>query len=325
MKRVQKIGILTSGGDSPGMNACIRAIVRTAVSHNIQCVGILEGYDGLVKEQFVELTTQKVANIIHRGGTILKSSRSAEFRTKEGRATAFLNIQKHQIDAVICIGGDGSYTGAHIFESEFGVPMIGCPGTIDNDLFGTDYTIGFHTAVDTVVNAIDKLRDTAESHNMVFFVEVMGRHCGDIALMAGLAAGAQTILVPEVKDDFNVLLQSFGDTNRQKEFSIIVVAEGEELGNATEIAHKFETIYPSIKPRVTILGHIQRGGTPTANDRILASLIGSAAVQNLIQGNHGIAIGVENNKISTYPLEQVIKSKRTFNFELWNLSQILSK
>jgi 6-phosphofructokinase 1 len=238
---MKKIGVFTSGGDAPGMNACIRAVVRNACKNNLEVVGIYNGYDGLVDANLETLTTSNVANIIQLGGTILKSSRSKRFRTPEGRKMAYDTIKQHQIDGLVCIGGDGSYAGALAFNKEFGVPVVGCPGTIDNDIYGTDFTIGFDTAVNTAMQAIDKIRDTAESHHNVFFVEVMGRHSGYIALYAGLAGGAEMILMPETKGEFEKLIEVFENKQkRKKQFSIIIVAEGDEEGNALQVAAKFK-------------------------------------------------------------------------------------
>lgn len=322
---MKKIGVFTSGGDAPGMNACIRAVVRNACKNNLEVVGIYNGYDGLVDAHLDPLTTSNVANIIQLGGTILKSSRSKRFRTPEGRKMAFETIQQHAIDGLVCIGGDGSYAGALAFHKEFGVPVVGCPGTIDNDIYGTDFTIGFDTAVNTAMQAIDKIRDTAESHHNVFFVEVMGRHSGYIALYAGLAGGAEMILMPETNGEFEKLIEVFENKQkRKKQFSIIIVAEGDEEGNALQVAAKFKQVFPTSEPKVTVLGHIQRGGPPSVNDRILASSLGSAAVECLLNNNHQVALGLVNNQLQLTALERAIQQKKEINPQLIQLAKILS-
>jgi len=322
---MKRIGVFTSGGDSPGMNACIRAVVRTACQNGVEVVGIKEGLQGMIDGHFKILKTEDVANIMQHGGTILQSSRSKDFRTKEGRSKAFENLQKNGIEGLVCIGGDGSYAACKVFFEEFGIPALGCPGTIDNDIFGTDYTIGFDTAVNTVIDAVDKIRDTAESHRNVFFIEVMGRHSGNIALYAGISAGAESIMMPEVEGEFNKLIQKFRNkSKRKKQFSIIIVAEGDEEGNAMSVAAKFQKEFPDLDPKVTVLGHIQRGGAPSSNDRILASRVGNAAVELLLKGNKNSAVGVVNNQIHVTTFEEAISQKKSINQEFINLSDVLS-
>lgn len=307
---MKKIAVFTSGGDAPGMNACVRAVVRTGIYNGLEVVGILRGYSGMVEGNFKPLKTESVGNIIQHGGTILKTARNKEFTTVEGRKRAYDNLKKEGIEGVVCIGGDGSFTGAKIFFEEYGIPFIGAPGTIDNDLFGTDYTIGFDTAINTAVEAIDKIRDTADSHDRVFFVEVMGRHSGAIALEVGLAGGAEAILLPEVNGEIERLKKIFKKRKRKKSFSIIVVAEGDEEGGAYKIAEEIKNTFPNTEPKVTVLGHIQRGGSPTANDRVLATRLGVAAVEALINGEANKMTGVINNNIVLTSFDDAItKSK----------------
>ncbi|MFM9945438.1 MAG: 6-phosphofructokinase [Bacteroidia bacterium] len=307
---MQKIAVFTSGGDSPGMNACIRAVVRTGIYHNLQLAGILRGYDGMIKDELINLNSESVANIIQRGGTILKSSRSEEFRTKEGRIKAFETIKKHGIEGIVCIGGNGTYTGAGIFYEEFGIPSIGVPGTIDNDLFGTDFTIGYDTALNTAMEAIDKIRDTADSHNRVFLVEVMGRDTGFIALAVGIAGGAEAVLIPEDQIDETKLFDIFEKRKeRKKSFSIIVVAEGEQ-GGAIEAAAKLKSKFPELDIKTTILGHIQRGGSPSARDRILATRLGVSAVERLLEGGKNECVGMINNKISFTSFKEAVDKRK---------------
>ncbi len=322
---MKKIGVFTSGGDAPGMNACIRAVVRSAAYRQVEVVGIKRGYQGMIDNEFVELQKSDVANIIQNGGTILKTARSKDFMTAEGRKIAFENILKQGIEGLVCIGGNGTYTGAGIFFEEYGIPSIGAPGTIDNDLYGTDYTIGFDTAVNTALDAIDKIRDTADAHNRVFFIEVMGRDSGFIALNAGIAGGAEGILLPEVMNDYEALKDHFASNNRRnKEFSIVIVAEGETEGNTFQLADKFRAEFPECDLRVTVLGHIQRGGRPTANDRILASFLGNAAVESLLAGKTNLCVGVINHELALVSFKDAINNKKTIDHSLWHLSKILS-
>lgn len=317
--------MLTSGGDAPGMNACIRAVVRTACAKGIEVLGVKEGLQGLIENKINLIQTHDVANIIQRGGTFLQSSRSDEFKTIEGRRKAFHNIQNHGIEGLICIGGDGSYTAMKVFSEEFGIPAVGCPGTIDNDIYGTDFTIGFDTAINTVVEAVDKIRDTAESHNNVFFVEVMGRHSGHIALYSGISSGAESILLPEITNDYEDFIAKFKNkSKRKKRFSIVIVAEGEEEGNAIQIATKFQGQFPDFTSKVTVLGHIQRGGSPSANDRILASRLGSAAVEALLNNKTNFALGIVDNKLIFTTFADAISMKKVFNFEFMKLAETLS-
>jgi len=325
MLPIKKIGVFTSGGDSPGMNAAIRAVVRTGISNDLEVVGIINGYDGMINGNVRPMATTDVSNIIQRGGTILKTARSDAFRTHEGRAKAYAFLKKEKIDAAVAIGGDGTFTGAHIFNKEFGFPMIGLPGTIDNDLFGTDFTIGFDTAVNTVVQAVDKIRDTADSHNRLFIVEVMGRDAGFIALTSGLASGAEDILIPETKTYYNSILQKLKhDWRRNKRTGIIIVSEGDDSGGAIELANHIEKSVPDFKTRVTILGHIQRGGSPTCNDRVLASTLGYEAVISLLKGKHNVMVGQLNNKTSFIPFEKAIKQHQTINKSLLEIARVLS-
>ncbi len=321
---VKKIAVYTSGGDAPGMNACIRAVVRTAIAKGIEIYGIRNGYEGMIENHIFKMDAQSVANIIQYGGTILKTARSEEFRTPQGRAKAAANLIKHGIEGLVCIGGDGSYTGAKILFAEHGIKTIGCPGTIDNDLWGTDYTIGFDTAVNTALEAIDRIRDTADSHNRVFFIEVMGRHSGAIALSAGMAGGAEGIFIPERKTELESIIAQFGKKKRKKAFSIFIIAEGDEQGNAHDISKKFQESFPGIDAKVSILGHIQRGGSPTANDRILATRLGSAAVIGLLEGRYNEAAGIINHELHFTPFEEAIGKKKDVETELWNTNLLIS-
>jgi 6-phosphofructokinase 1 len=324
-KGVNRLGVLTSGGDSPGMNAAIRAVIRTAAFYNKPVFGIYEGYQGLIEDNIKEMNARSVKNILNRGGTILKSSRSEEFRTTAGRKKAYENLQKHQIDGLVLIGGNGTFTGAHIFYEEYGIPVVGVPGTIDNDLYGTDYTIGFDSATNTVVECIDKVRDTAESHNRLFFVEVMGRDSGFIALRAALASGALDVVLPEesspLEDLFNELEKSRANKKTNK---MVVVAEGNTLGSTFEIAEKVREKFPEFESKVTILGHLQRGGTPSCHDRVLASQLGVAAVEGLLSGKTDVMAGMLNNEITYTPLEKAINNKAALDEELLRISKILS-
>lgn len=321
---MKKMAVFTSGGDSPGMNACIRSVVRTAISLGLEPYGIYQGYEGMIANEIQSLDAHFVGNIIQYGGTVLKTARSSEFMTKEGRAKAAGNLQALGIDALVCIGGDGSYTGARIFQEEFGIPVMGCPGTIDNDLFGTDYTIGFDSAVNTAVEAIDRIRDTADSHNRVFFVEVMGRHSGHIAISAALAGGAEGVFIPEKEGELEQVLYNYAQKRRKKAFSIFIVAEGDEDGKAYDIARVFQNKFPETDTRVSVLGHIQRGGNPTANDRILATRLGSAAVEALIQGRSGMACGIVNDKVTFTPFSDAISQSKGIQTDLWALNQLIS-
>jgi len=322
---VKKIAVLTSGGDAPGMNACIRSVIRACAHYNLEVFGIHRGYQGLIENEIHPMTSSSVANIIQMGGTILKTARSMDFMNPEGRKKAHQNLLNLGIEGIVCIGGNGTYTGAMIFEKEFGIPSMGCPGTIDNDLWGTDATIGYDTAINTAMEAIDKIRDTADAHNRIFFVEVMGRHSGHIALLSGIAGGAEGIFIPERGNEFDDIVQLYESKARKKEFSIFVVAEGDEEGRAYEISKRFQAIYPETDCRVTVLGHVQRGGRPTANDRILASRLGAHAVKALIDGRKNEAVGVVNNDIKFTSFQEAIEHKKDIQDNLWILNTIITR
>jgi 6-phosphofructokinase 1 len=324
MKKIKNIGVFTSGGDSPGMNAAIRAVVRTSLYYNLQVSGIMRGFEGMVNGEIFPMHRKSVANIIQRGGTILKTARSDEFRIPEGRKRAFAQLEKHQIDALVAIGGDGTFTGANIFMQEFDIPILGLPGTIDNDLRGTDFTIGYDTAINTVVDAVDKIRDTAESHDRLFIVEVMGRDSGLIALRSGMGTGAEAILIPETKTDINRLLKRLEQGRPDKSSKIIIVAEGDEAGGAFEVAGVIKEKFPHYDTRLSILGHIQRGGKPTCMDRVLASRLGVAAVESLMEGRSGEMVGLVNGEISFTPFDQAIKHISDVNPDLLRIVDILS-
>jgi 6-phosphofructokinase 1 len=323
--KIKKIGVMTSGGDSPGMNAAIRAVVRTCHYYEIECIGIREGYNGMIAGDFITLGPRDVAHIINHGGTILQTSRSKEFMMKEGRKKAFLNLKQAGVDGLVCIGGDGTFTGAQIFSEEFDLPIIGLPGTIDNDIYGTDSTIGFDTAMNTAMEAIDKIRDTATSHNRVFFVEVMGRDAGFIALHSGIASGALDVLIPEKKDSLDDLFAIFERAKRmEKKSNIIVVAEGEELANVYDLAKMTRMKFPDYETRVVVLGHIQRGGSPTCADRILASRLGYSAVIGLMEGKTKVMAGIQANKLVFTPIEEAIKKRNEVDCELLKMVEVLS-
>ena len=322
---MKKVAIFTSGGDAPGMNACVRAAVRGAIYHGIEIYGIYRGYDGMIEGDIEKLESYSVSNIIQKGGTILKSARSSEFRTPEGRKKAYDQIQKHGIEGIIAIGGDGTFTGANVFYEEFGIPTVGAPGTIDNDLYGTDYTIGFDTAVNTALGAIDKIRDTADSHNRLFFIEVMGRDSGYIAIRSGIGGGAEMVMVPETETSIAEVISTLQEGwNRKKTSSIVVVAEGDDAGNAMEIAEKVKKEIKQKDIKVSILGHIQRGGTPTAQDRILASQLGLAALEGLMNGQKNVMAGIVNNEIVYTPFADCIGKTKDLNENLIRMVKILS-
>jgi len=308
------------------MNACIRAVVRGAVYHGIEVFGIRRGYNGMINGDIFQMSSHSVSNIVQRGGTILKSARSKEFMTSEGRAKAHDQLQKFGIEGLVAIGGNGTFTGATLFYDEYGIPTVGAPGTIDNDLYGTDYTIGFDTAVNTALEAIDKIRDTADSHDRIFFIEVMGRDSGYIAIQSGIAGGAELVMVPEVLTPISEVVETLkAGWSRQKASSIIVVAEGEEEGNANEIAEKIRTqVQPDIDMRVTTLGHIQRGGVPTAYDRILASRLGLGALEGLMNGEKNVMAGVVNNELVYTPFRDTIRLPKPINEDLLRMVKILS-
>ena len=323
--QLKKIGVFTSGGDAPGMNAAIRGVVRAGLYYGLEVVGIKRGYEGLINDDVVEMQSRSVSNIIHRGGTILKSARSSEFRTKEGRAKAFETVKKNGIEALVAIGGDGTFTGASIFFEEYGIPTVGVPGTIDNDLAGTDFTIGYDTATNTAVEAIDKIRDTASSHNRLFFIEVMGRDSGYIAVRSALAAGAEAVLIPErvsTLDDIIEVLEL--GSKRNKTSSLVVVAEGGPIGSTYEIARLVKQRFGHYETKVTILGHIQRGGTPTVMDRVIASRLGVAAVQGLLNGENNTMVGLVHNKVKYTPIAEALKMDREINESVWKTAEILA-
>lgn len=326
MKIPQNIGILTSGGDSPGMNAAIRAIVRTAIYHGIKPYGIMRGYQGMIEGEIRELQTTDVSNIIHRGGTILKTARSREFMTEEGMQKAFGQLSRHGIEALALIGGDGTIRGAVSFFNRYQIPAVALPGTIDNDLPGTDFTIGFDTAVNTAIWAIDKIRDTAEAHDRLFLVEVMGRDAGYIALNSGIACGAEHIFIPERKEMLQEFIDAIQDDRRRRKLTnIIVVAEGDEFGGANELSQIIRQHIPDMETRVSILGHIQRGGAPTCADRILASRLGYAAVDALLQGKTQVMVGLENNQLKYTPFEACNKTNAPMPDDLLKMIGVLSK
>lgn len=324
--KVKRIAVLTSGGDAPGMNAAIRAVVRSCAYHNLECVGVFRGLQGLIEGDFKELGPRSVRNIINRGGTFLKSARSKEFRTKAGRQVAYDNLIEAKIDALVAIGGDGTFTGAKIFNEEFDFPIVGIPGTIDNDINGTDYTIGYDTALNTVVEAIDKIRDTANSHNRLFLVEVMGRDAGDIALNAGIGAGAEEILIPEQDMGRDRLVASLKRSRKSgKTSSIVVVAEGDQIGkNILELADYIKENLDQYEVKVTVLGHIQRGGSPSCYDRVLASRLGVGAVDALIRGDRDVMIGISHSKIVAVPFADAIKGTNEIDLELIRVADITS-
>ncbi|SEF59277.1 6-phosphofructokinase [Caloramator fervidus] len=319
---MRTIGVLTSGGDAPGMNAAIRAVVRTGLNKGLKVMGIQRGYNGIINGEIFEMDSSSVSDIIHRGGTILRTARSEEFRTEEGRKKAYNVLKVFGIEGLVVIGGDGSFTGAMKLANEFGVKVVGIPGTIDNDLAYTDYTIGFDTAVNTVLDAINKLRDTSTSHERVSVVEVMGRHCGDIALYAGLAGGAESIIIPEQPFDFDELCRNIIQSKaRGKMHNLIVLAEG--VGGAEELARRIEEI-TGIEARATKLGHIQRGGSPTAFDRILASKMGARAVELLLEGKSKRAVGIKDGKIIDVDIEEALSMKKESDSYMYELSKIIS-
>lgn len=322
---IRSIALLTSGGDAPGMNAAIRAIVRTAIYHKIKIFGVICGYQGLIDNDFREMHSSSVSNIIHTGGTILKSARCREFMDYTGRKKAYENLKKKDIDAMIVIGGDGTFSGAAEFCREFDFPVIGIPGTIDNDIYGTDYTIGYNTALNTIVEAVDKIRDTATAHNRLFFIEVMGRSVGFLALSGGLASGAEISMLPEVENDEEKLERFLSSSYKKgKKSSIVVVAEGDEAGGAFKIAERVSKKYPEYDVRVTVLGHIQRGGAPSAFDRIIASRMGAFAVLALLEGRRSEMVGIINDSICYTGLEEAIGKKKNLNPQLLELMDVLS-
>ncbi|ANE49670.1 6-phosphofructokinase [Flavisolibacter tropicus] len=324
-KKISRIGVLTSGGDAPGMNAAVRAVVRTGIYHGLDVFGIMRGYQGLMEDDIYQMEGRSVANIIQRGGTILKTARCKEFYTPEGRKKAYEILKQRGIEGLVVIGGDGSFRGAVAFSQEYDIPVIGIAGTIDKDIYGTDFTIGFDTAVNTAVEAIDKIRDTADAHDRLFIVEVMGRDAGYIALHSGIATGAENILVPERKTDLKDIINSLQEKERRKKLvNIIVVAEGDEYGGAQNVANLLKEHLPKAEARVCILGHIQRGGAPSCLDRLIASRMGYHAVECLIEGKFNVFVGILNNKMNYVPLENVGKKKGTISEEWMKIVKILA-
>ena len=323
--QIRKIAVFTSGGDAPGMNAALRAVVRSAIYYELEVEGISKGYEGMIKNHFARLDVRSVNNILNRGGTMLKSARCEEFRHPEGRKKAYENLRKRDIDAIVAIGGDGTFTGAHIFFEEFGIPVIGIPATIDNDLSGTDYTIGFDTATNTAVEAIDKIRDTASSHDRLFFIEVMGRNSGFIAINSGISGGAVAIIIPEEEMSVDRLIARLEKSGkRKKTSSLVIVAEGGFKGGAIRLAEEVRNKIDYYDTRVTILGHLQRGGAPTSFDRVLASRMGVAAIEGLLDGKKDVMSGMSTNKITFTPLAEAIQYKNEIDREAFRVAKILS-
>ncbi len=326
MSNVSRIGVFTSGGDAPGMNACVRAVVRTALANDLEVFGIRRGYQGMIEGDMVEMDAKSVSNIVQKGGTILKSARSDAFRTVEGRARAAHNLREAGIEGLIAIGGDGSLHGAAIFYDEHEVPLVGCPGTIDNDLFGTDETIGYDTAMNTALENIDKIRDTADAHDRLFLVEVMGRDAGFIALNCGIGGGAELVLIPEMLSDLEEVKRQIRSLmTSQSRSSIVVVAEGDELGGANSVAAalKADSAFDHVDLRVCILGHTQRGGAPTARDRVLASRLGAAAVEAFMEGHYNVMVGILDGDVRLTPSRNVWGRKKSINYELLKLIELL--
>ncbi len=325
MEQKKCVGILTSGGDAPGMNAAIRAVTRSAICNNMKVKGIYRGYEGLVNDEIEDFTTENVSNIIQRGGTILRTARSDAFRTPEGRKKAYENVKKHGIDALVVIGGDGSLTGARLFAEEHNVVCIGLPGTIDNDLYGTDYTIGYDTALNTIVQCVDKIRDTATSHNRIFFVEVMGRDAGFLAQNSAIASGAEAAIIPEDKTDSDQLAEFIKrGVRKTKNSSIVIVSESKKDGGAAHYAERMKKEYPEYDVRVSTLGHLQRGGSPSAYDRILASRLGEAAITALLEDQRNVMIGIKNDEIVYVPFVKAIKDDKPIDRSLIRVLNTLS-
>lgn len=318
---IRKIGVLTSGGDSPGMNACIRAVVRTALRNDVEVLGVMSGYEGLIEGDFIPMDFHSVSGIIQRGGTILKSARSKRFHKHNFRKVAADNMAKAGMDGLVVIGGDGTFTGAKIFGEAFDIPIMGTPGTIDNDLYGTDFTIGYDTALNTALDSIDRIRDTAASHNRMFFVEVMGRDAGFIALNTGIAGGAVAILIPEIETDIDKLADHLRAQKRTHSSSIVIVAEGDDGGGAMEIAAKVKEKFDEYDTRISVLGHVQRGGKPSCADRVLATRLGVAAVNSMIEGKGGMMCGLRNGEVSYTPFDKAIKHHQEMSPYLLELAQ----
>lgn len=324
MGKIKTIGVLTSGGDAPGMNAAVRAVVRTAIYNDLKVFGIKNGYDGIIENSMDEFDLSNVSNILQKGGTILGSARSKAFRTVEGRQQAFDNLKSRKVDALVVIGGDGTFNGATVFSQEHDIPCVGIPGTIDNDIFGTDYTIGYDTALNTVVDAVDKIKDTASSHGRLFFVEVMGRDSGELALVSGLSCGAESVLVPERKTDIKRLVNKVVKHHERHRSGIILVAEGNKEGGAYKISELVQKELPDFDVRVSVLGHMQRGGTPTATDRLMASKLGAGAVEALLDDQKSIMIGISNNNVVHVPFLKVTKQNKPLDESLFDLNDILN-
>ncbi|MDB5131463.1 MAG: 6-phosphofructokinase [Mucilaginibacter sp.] len=324
MAQINNIGVYTSGGDSPGMNAAIRAVVRSAIYYNVGVTGIRRGYDGMINGDMFPMNRKSVSNIIQRGGTILKTARSEQFLTPEGRKIAYEQLKKNNVDALVAIGGDGTFRGARVFGQEYDIPVVGLPSTIDNDLLGTDFTIGYDTAINTVIDAVDKIRDTAESHDRLFIVEVMGRDSGLIALRTGIAAGAEAILIPESKTDLKAVFERLESGRKDKTSKIIMLAESGEAGDAFEIGRQIKEKFPNYDTRISVLGHIQRGGKPTCMDRVLASRVGVAAVEALLAGRRNEMIGLIHNQIAYTAFENATKHFVDVNPDFLKIVEILS-
>jgi len=325
MKEIKRIAVFTSGGDAPGMNAAIRAVVRAGIYNQLEVFGIMRGFDGMIGNRIKPLNSFDVSDIIQRGGTILKSARSKEFMTKEGRKKAYENLKEHKIDAVVAIGGNGTFTGAKIFNKEYNIPFIGIPGTIDNDLCGTDYTIGYDTAINTVMQALDKIRDTASAHNRLFFVEVMGRDAGFLALRSGISGGAEGVLIPEIKthlEDLHLYLET--GFKKKKSSGVIIVAEGDKEGGAFEIASKVRKDFEDYDVRVTVLGHVQRGGSPSAFDRVSASKMGVAAVEAILAGEESVMVGTQCGQVKLVSLDKAIQQHKAIDQKLYDLLTVLN-
>ncbi|GLR15526.1 6-phosphofructokinase [Portibacter lacus] len=325
MTKIKKIAVFTSGGDAPGMNAAVRAVVRTASYHNLEAFGIYRGYEGMIDGRIKPIAARDVGNIIQRGGTILKTARSMRFKTPEGRKQAYENLKEAGIDALVAIGGDGTFTGAQVFSQEYNIPIVGLPGTIDNDIYGTDYTIGFDTAINTAIEAVDKIRDTADSHSRLFFVEVMGRHSGYIALHTGIGSGAGCIFLPEYDTPLDELVDVLKKANdRDKMFNMVIVAEGNRSGNAMEIANRLNEKYDGYESKVTILGHMQRGGAPSCRDRVLASRLGYHAIEVLLKGESNVALGIINDELCLTPFQEAISQAKKPKSSMLEMARILS-
>lgn len=325
MNKIKKIAVLTTGGDCPGLNPALRAVVRSGIYYNLQICGVLRGYEGLIDDQFIDMNSHSVSNVLQRGGTILKTARSERFKTVEGRQMAYENIVKNSIDALVVIGGDGSFRGIEIFTNEHPVKVIGIPKTIDNDIYGTDFSIGYDTAVNTVIQAVDKIRDTADSHDRLFFVEVMGRDTGMIALFGGIGSGAEAILIPETKTKMEKIVEVLErGWTRKKTSMIVMVAEGDDAGGAYKIAKEVKKRFEQFDTRVSVLGHMQRGGSPTCADRVLASRLGVSAIEALLEGRSNEMAGIVNNKLVFTPFKDVVSMKKEFPYELMRIAEILS-